>query len=466
MAIGSGFRTLKRILSQMNQPSQSSEDSGNYSDRDLAYMQSLSAAVTQHAPIFTFWIIGSILSVLLLLYIWMAWAELDIIVKANGKVIPSSQLQRIQSLEGGVVSEILVKEGDEVKVGQPLMKISDIPFLSSYEENSIKHLELRARIVRLNAEANDIEFGLDETVQEKMPDLLESEKRLYLSNKAQLDQEIRILDEQVKQAENQLLESESLEKQFRKSLALLRKELRIKKPLVDRQVLSEVEYIQLQVKEAETEGELESVKVSLPRIRSQLVEVERKLEHTTLEFRNRARKELNEVVAEVSRINEAQTALADRVARTTLRSSTNGTIKRILVSTIGGVIKSGNDVIEVVPQEDSLLVEAQIRPADIGNVEIGQPTRIKFTAYDFAIYGSVKGTVKYLGADTITNEDGISFYIARVEPEKSYLGDESHQRFIKVGMTSEVDIITGKKTILDHLLKPFNRALDSALREG
>jgi adhesin transport system membrane fusion protein len=345
------------------------------------------------------------------------------------------------------------------------MKISAISFLSSYEENSIKYLELRARIVRLTAEANESDFGQDSVVSDKMPELLISEERLYQSNKAELEQNLSILNEQMKQAESQLLETKSREKQLVRNLSLLQQELAIKEPLVKRKVLSEVEYLQLQGKEAETQGELDGIRLSIPRISSIINEAEQKIEHTRLEFRNHARKELNEAVAEASRFSETQTALADRVARTVLRSPVNGIVQRILSNTVGGVVRPGSDIIEIVPREDSLLIEAKIKPADIGNVEVGQVTRIKFTAYDFAIYGSIKGEVHFISADTVTDEEGNSYYIARVEPEKRYLGLELQQHPIKVGMTAEVDIITGKKTILHKLLKPINRAMDSALRE-
>lgn len=460
--------SLKEVVAHLRQSIDERDDrytTVNYNDEDLAYMQSLSAAVVQHAPRFSFWVIGSIALTFLLLTLWMAWAELDTMVRAQGKVIPSSYVQKIQSLEGGVVSEILVREGDTVDINQALMKISDIPFLSSYEESSIKYLELKARVVRLTAEANSLAFDTDEEVRKGMPELLISEEQLFQSNKAELEQNLSIYDEQLKQAKNQLLETQAREKQLARSLDLLKQELRIKKPLVERQVISEVDYLQLQGKEASAEGELDSLNLSIPRIQSVLDEAGNKLEHTQLEFRNRARKELNEVTAEVSRIFETQISLADRIDRTTLRSPVNGTVKRILIKTIGGVVKSGFDVIEIVPSEDSLLIEAQIKPADIGNVEVGQATRVKFTAYDFAIYGSLQGEVRFISADTITDEKDNSYYVARVEPSQSYLGLESSKRYIKVGMTAEVDVITGKKTILSYLLKPINRAMDSALRE-
>ena len=246
----------------------------------------------------------------------------------------------------------------------------------------------------------------------------------------------------------------------------MRQELKIKEPLVRRRIISEVDYLQLQQREAELEGDLEGVGISIPRIRSTVEEGRRKIDQTRLEFRNKAKRELNEVMAEISRIAETQTALQDRVRRTTLRSPVKGVVKRLYANTIGGVVAPGSDILEIVPLGDSLLIEVQIKPADIAYINVGQTVRLKFTAYDFAIHGSVKGEVSFVSADTITDDEGNSYYIARVHPDKSYLGHESRPLPIKVGMASEADIITDKKTILEYLLKPIHRGLGKALREN
>ncbi|NOR50995.1 MAG: HlyD family type I secretion periplasmic adaptor subunit, partial [Gammaproteobacteria bacterium] len=217
--------------------------------------------------------------------------------------------------------------------------------------------------------------------------------------------------------------------------------------------------------EVEMGGELERVRLSIPRLRSVIEESRRKVEQTRLDFQNTAKKELNEAVAEVSRIIEAQAALEDRVKRTTMRSPVKGTIQRLHINTIGGVIKPGDGVIEVIPREDKLLIELKIKPADIADISIGQLARIKFTAYDFSIYGSLEGDVAFISADTVTNEDGESHYIARIHPRKLFMGHAERPLPIKVGMVTDVDIITGKRTILQYLLKPIVRGMDRALGE-
>ena len=245
----------------------------------------------------------------------------------------------------------------------------------------------------------------------------------------------------------------------------MQKEIKIKKPLKDKGIISEVEFLQLQQREAEIEGELDSVTLSIPRFQSSIDEARFKKQRELLDFSNKAKKELNEVNAEISRIRETQTAWQDRVTRTTLRSPVKGIVQRLYTNTIGGVVSPGNEVVEIVPQEDSLLIELKIKPADIASVHEEQTARLKFSAYDFAIHGSLPGQVSFVSADTITNEEGQSFYLVRVKPEQDYLGHESSPLEIKVGMTTEADIITDKKSILSYLMHPVNRGLDKALRE-
>lgn len=438
----------------------------SHSDIDLAYMQSLSAAVVQRSPMYLVMVVVFITLFFFAGLIWMSWAEIDVVVRGNGKVIPARQVQLIQSLEGGIISELLVREGDLVEANQSLIKISDVAFSSSYEENRLTFFELRAKSARLKAEAFGIEFVRDTELNKAFPEVLNSEESLFDSNRQQLAETLSILEEQVNQQQSALEEAQSKERQLQKTLNLMRQELKIKEPLMRRRIISEIDYLQLQQREAELEGDLEGVGISIPRILSTVEEGRRKIEQSRLEFRNKAKRELNEVMAEISRIAETQTALQDRVSRTTLRSPVKGVVKRLYANTIGGVVTPGSDILEIVPLGDALLIEVQIKPADIAYINVGQTARLKFTAYDFAIHGSVKGEVFFVSADTITDDEGNSYYIARIRPARSYLGHESRPLPIKVGMTSEADIITAKKTILEYLLKPIHRGLGKALREN
>ena len=445
---------------------ESKDSASSYSDLDVAYMQSLSAAVVQRSPKYLVMTVAIITLFVIFALVWMGWAEIDVVVRGSGKVIPARQVQVIQSLEGGIISEILVREGDQVESNQPVIKISDIAFSSSFEENRLRYFELLAKSARLKPESHGGEFGVNEKVASVFPELLESEKSLFESNRNQLEETLSIYEEQITQQQSELEEALSKQRQLRRQLELLQQELKIKKPLLERRIISEVDYLQVQQREAEAEGELEGVNLSIPRIRSKVVEAKNKLAQARLEFRNKAKLELNEVTAELSRIAETQTALQDRVSRTIIRSPVKGIVQRLYANTIGGVIAPGGEIMDIVPREDALLIEVRIKPADIAYISVGQEARLKFTAYDFAIHGSLEGIVSFVSADTVTDEEGVSYYVARVRPEKPYLGVKSNPMAIKVGMTSETDIITDKKTILEYLLKPIHRGLERALREN
>lgn len=435
-------------------------------DSDLTYMRSLSAAVVQRSPKRMMSVVIVVGIFFLVAVGWMSWAEIDVVVRGSGKVIPTSQVQQVQSLEGGVVAEILVKEGDLVDANQALLKLSEIAFASSFQENFIKSQELKARRLRLQAEAYDKDFVEDLKLLESSPKVLKSEKSLYDSNQQQLKETLNIYDEQIRQQQRGLEEAQTKSKQLQRTLEFLRRQLKIKKPLMEDKIISEIDFLELQQKESEIEGELEITNISKSRIRSSIDETKGKLEQSRLEFSNKAKRELNEVNAEISRIFETQTALKDRVSRTTLRSPVKGVVKRLYANSIGGVVTPGQQILEIVPLGEALLVEVKIKPSDIASLDVGQKTRLKFSAYDFAIHGSLSGEVIFVSADTITNEEGESFYTVRVTPDKDYLGHESKKMYIKVGMTTETDIITSKKTILEYILKPIHRGLENSLTES
>lgn len=438
---------------------------GVHGKRDMQYMRSLSAAAVHRTPRYLILLILIIAAFFASAIGWMAWAKIDVVIRGSGKVSPASQVQNIQSLEGGIIEEILVIEGQDVRTGQPLIKISDVAFASSFEENRLLYLELLARTSRLNAEAFGAEFKPIEEVSREAPQLIAAEKSLFSSNRQQLEETLSILKEKINQQQSALREAQSKQKQLRRSLELVKREIKIKQPLMDRGIISEVEFLQLQQREAELEGEIEGVTLSIPRIESTIDEARFSKQKENLEFQNQAKKELNEVNAELGRIRETQTALQDRVKRTTLRSPVNGIVQQLHINTIGGVIGPGSSIVDIVPQEDALLVELRINPADIAYVNVGQFARLKFSAYDFAIHGSLQGIVTFVSADTVTSEEGETYYLVRVKPNKPFLGVTQGELPIKIGMTAEADIITDKKTILSYLTEPVHRGIDKALRE-
>jgi membrane fusion protein, adhesin transport system len=240
----------------------------------------------------------------------------------------------------------------------------------------------------------------------------------------------------------------------------------LNKPLVKKGIVLEVEYLQLQRQQSTIQGEMGAIELSIPRLVSVLEEQKDNIREVQLEFHNAAKEAYNEAKAEMTRIKRTNIAREDKVDRTFVRSPVTGTIKQLLVNTVGGVVKPGMDIIEIVPTQDNLLVEAKIRPADIAFLYPGQRAIVKFSAYDFAIYGSLQGTLTHISAGTIVDEiDKQSYYLVRIKTDKNYLGDEDKKLNVIVGMTADVDIITGKKTVLDYILKPILRARENVLSE-
>lgn len=424
-----------------------------------------SAAFLEQAPRSGRLILWVTVAFLVCAVAWADRAELDEVTRGTGRVVPSRQVQVVQNLEGGILAELSIKEGDVVEEGQVLLRIDDTRFSSSLRENRIRFLALKAKAARLRAEGNDTDFEAPTEVLEEEPSLVEQERTLLRSRQEELASTTDILNRQITQRRQELGELRAQRAQLRRGHGLVSKELNMTRPLVAEGAISEVEVLRLEREVSELRGQLDANSHGISRLESKLEEAKTKVREAKLHFQNQARAELNDTMAELSGLSESGLALKDRVARTAVRSPVRGTVKELLVNTLGGVIQPGADLVKIVPLEDSLLVEARIRPADIAFLRPGQNSVVKFTAYDFAIYGGLDASLEQIGADTITDERNDTFYRVLVRTERNYLGSQDHPLPLIPGMLTEVDILTGKKTVLDYLLKPVLRAKERALRE-
>ncbi|OOZ35978.1 HlyD family type I secretion periplasmic adaptor subunit [Solemya velesiana gill symbiont] len=432
-------------------------------DRDL--ITNVRAVILEQSPRGGSLLIWGIIIFLSLAVAWSSWAEIDEITRGSGKVIPSRQLQIVQNLEGGIVSKLLVQEGDIVEHDQPLLKIDDVRFSSSYREGQIQINSLQVKAARLEAETAGSAFDPSEQLSNEVPDIVLREQEFYLSRQLQQATKLEILTQQLNQRQTELKELHAQSKQLNRSYALAKRELDLTIPLQVDGAVSEVDILRLKRAVNDIYGEMQTTRLSIPRVESRLQEAERKIEELKLDFVNEARAELNDVKSELVRLVESNLALEDRVARTLVRSPVRGRINRLLINTVGGVIQPGMDLVEIVPLDDTLLVEARIRPKDIGFLHPGQEALVKFTAYDFAIYGGLDANLEYISADSITDEQGDPFYLVRVRTRVNHLESRSEQLAIIPGMLTSVDIKTGKKTVLEYLLKPVLRAKEYALKE-
>ncbi|MNS54699.1 Hemolysin secretion protein D, chromosomal [compost metagenome] len=299
-----------------------------------------------------------------------------------------------------------------------------------------------------------------------VPGQAKSEESLYISRRQQLHDEIGGLQEQLIQRQQELREFASKQAQYRQQLGLQRQEINMSEPLVAQGAVSPVEVLRLKRAEVETRGQLDATTLAIPRAESAIKEVQRKIDETRGKFRSEALTQLNEARTDLNKASATGKALEDRVSRTLVTSPVRGIVNKLLVNTIGGVIQPGSDMVEIVPLDDTLLVEAKIRPQDIAFLHPGQEAIVKFTAYDYTIYGGLKAKLEQIGADTITDEDKkTTYYIIKVRTERSHLGTDEKPLLIIPGMVASVDIITGKKSVLSYLLKPIIRARAEALHE-
>ena len=435
-------------------------------DDDLDYASSASVAMLQQSPKGGQSLLWSIALLVVVFIVWAALADIDEFTRGEGRVIPSRYVQMVQNLEGGIVAEIYVKQGQRVERGEPLVRLDDTRFASSLRESDVTRYQLQAKTARLRAETRGEDFPVEQLISEGVPErIVENERQLFAVRTRENNNNNQILRQQSVQKSQELSEWKAKYSQLRRSYNLLNSELKMTQPLVAEGAISQVEILRLRRQLNDLLGDMQAAELSIPRVKSALQEVEEKLIAATSTFRSQAQADYNEARSELSRLSEASQALVDRVDRTTITSPVTGTIKQLFVKTLGGIIQPGVDIVAIVPTEDNLRVEAKVRPADIAFLYPGQTATVKFTAYDFAIHGGLSGEVVHISPDTIVDEEGESFYLVQIETEQSFLDSSDKSLPIIPGMTVYADILTGQKTVLDYILKPLLKTKQLALKE-
>lgn len=430
-------------------------NSAEYSEKDYEFMNSLSAALLQQSPSRVSIVLKIWLFTVFALIIWASFAEIDEITKGNGKVIPYGQNKTIQNLEGGIVESILIEEGQIVKKGQILLKINNAKSVSDSETNRMKYNELYAKRLRLYAEANSLEFENIQTDDKDLQKQIELAKRLYESDKIELLAKDNSIVDQIEQRKQELKEAKAKIKSLQKSLGFVTEEIQMTAPMVKEGVKSKVDFLKLKREANGIKNDIEAAQLSIPRLESAIQEYRNKRISSKREFINKYKKELNEVTAELERIKTQQVEFSDQVKRTIVKSPVDGIIQKLFVNTVGGVVKPGENLIEIVPTDKKIYLEIKIKPSDIAFIHPDAKAMVKVSAYDFAIYGGLAGKVVNISPDTITDDKGNTFYLIHVQTEKNYLGSKEHPLKITPGMTVSVDIATGKKTVLEYILKPI-----------
>ena len=408
-------------------------------------------------------IVRAALVVVVLLLGWAALAHVDEITKGDARVISSRQLQLVQSLDGGVVSEILVREGQVVEKDQLLLKIDETRATSGVRESAAQGFALIARQARLRAIAEGATFQPpppSDNPDEKR--IVEEEKRLYETRLSELNTMVAINQQQLQQRQQELSEMRSRKASAERTLDLSQQELTKTKPLLASGAVSEVDILRLEGAVSKARGDSEQAGAQIARVQAAIGEATRKIQETELTFRNDARKEMADVMGKLNALNQGAVALSDKVDKSQIKAPLRGRVQRLLANTVGGVVQPGKDIVEIVPLDDMLVLEAKVLPRDIAFIHPGQAATVKFTAYDFSIYGGMAAEVENISPDTVVDEKGNAFYLVRVRTTQARFSEKLP---IIPGMTAEVDILTGNKTVLSYLLKPVLKGKAYALRE-
>ena len=400
--------------------------------------------------------------VVLLLIVWATLAQVDEVTRGEAKVISSRQLQLVQSVDGGVVSEILVREGQVVEEGQVLLKIDETRATSTMLESAAQGFALKARLARLRALAEGAAFKPPPIQGNSEQRIVDEEQRHYEMRKAELSTMLQINHQQMAQREQELSEMRARKTAAERGLELSRQELARTKPLLATGAVSEMDILKIDRDVSRSRGESEQASALIMRAQAAIGEAQRKSQETELSFRNEARRDLAEAMGRLNALNQGAVALNDKVDKSQIKSPVRGRVQRLLANTVGGVVSAGKDIVEIVPLDDKLVLEAKVAPRDIAFIHPGQAANVKFTAYDASIYGGLDAVVENISPDTVVDDRGNAFYLVRVQTKKSQLGESMP---IIPGMTAEVDVLTGKKSVMSYLLKPILKIKQNALRE-
>jgi len=434
-------------------------------ENELRFMSEVDAALHRRGHRWTYVLSATTYLMLAAFLVWAHFAILDEVTRGDGQVIPSQRVQVIQNLEGGILEETLVRENQIVNKGDILVRISNEVAQSTLRDAASQALAHQAAIARLEAEANGQEPVFPDEVKTKAPHLVHDQMAIYTARQEQLTQELNILKSQYSQRIQEANEMSLRRNQVSRDLKLAQEQMDIARPLMQKNVYPKVEYLSLERDVVSLRGDLQTLGAAIPRTQQAAQEIKERQAQRLAEYKAMALEEMNKHQFELESILHTLAAGRDRVTRTDVRSPVRGTIKQIVLNTAGGVIKPGEPIMEIVPLDDTLLIEANITPADIAFLHPGQKAMVKITAYDFSIYGGLEGSVEQISADTIENQRGDSFFKVKLRTTSNALTYKGEKLPIIPGMTASVDILTGKKSVLDYLLKPILKAKQNALRE-
>ncbi len=407
-----------------------------------------------------------VMALILIGFAWANFAKLDEVAVVPGEVIPLGNSKVIQHLEGGIIEELFIKEGDVVRAGQTLLQLDLGSGGANIQELQARHdSELLTR-ARLEAEANGADAPVfPPEIMVRAPEQANAQRLAFNARKRQLSAGLAILGELVKQRKLEVQEMEARLRAVKNNLALTRERFKISEDLLKDGLTSRVDHLQLGAEVENLQGELQTIQASIPRARAAVSEAEQRVSEDEVRFRREAQDELNKTEQSISRIRELLNRAEEQGVRAEIKSPIDGIIINLAFTAVGNVVKPGEPIMELVPTGENMVVEGRMRPTDRGYVAEGQRALVKISTYDFARYGGLEGVVTLVAADTSTDENGMPYFRVVVQPEKTYLGETRGVLPIMPGMEATVDIHTGQKTVMDYLIKPVLKLKEEAFRE-
>lgn len=413
------------------------------------------------------WILfGSVVLFFIVFIIWADHAEIDQVARGPAEVVPAQEIQTISHLEGGILEALAVREGETVEAGQTVARIKNTQTQAEFQAARVRNASLTARRHRLQAEIEDQAISFPSTLQSDAPEHVAAQRQFAKTRRAALDAKLAVLELEKEETQQELDVQRLKAEHLREQLAIAQQEVDILAPLVDRGSAAPTDLLTVRKTISDLKSKLNNVEKAIPTTRSKLEEIETERATARAEFRSKALERLNATRDELARVEQQITAGGQRLERTTLQAPTNGVVQTVAIPTIGGVVEPGETILEIVPITDKLLVEARIKPQDVAFIRPGQEASVKISAYDYAVYGGLKGRVTAISADTLVDEQTDErYYRVTVRTEDNAIDHEGKRYLIRPGMTGSVDILTGKKTILEIALSPLKTLAERALRE-
>lgn len=397
--------------------------------------------------------------------LWANFATLDEVSIATGEVVPAGRIKVVQHLEGGIIQEIYVSEGDTVREGQTLMQLDLAGSGTNREELLVRMDSERLIKARLVAEADGAELVFPEDVAARRPNIVSAQRQAFEARRRELSSTLQVMREQVKQRELEVEELNARTRAVESNLKLASERLRMSKSLLSEGLTARMEHLELEAEVENLDGESKSLKPALPKALAAVEEARQRQQEAESRFRREAQDQLGEVEGNIARMDELLSEATAQGIRAEIKSSIDGVVKNVRYNAVGNVVKPGEPIMEIVPTGDQLVIEAKLNPIDRGYVEEGQAATVKISTYDFARYGGLEGSVIRLAPDSSTDEDGAPYFRVVVQTDKNFLGAVEGDLPITPGMQATVDIHTGEKTVMDYLVKPVLKLRHEAFRE-